>query len=269
MSTVGFLHPGAMGASIAAACRAADRLWCSEGRSAATIARAEAAGLTAVVALDELAERSDVIVSVCPPEAAEDVAAAVQGTRFHGIYVDANAVAPDTARRIATRFERFVDGGIVGPPVDGQGSTRLYLAGDEVGTVAAMWEGSDLEARVLAGGVGSASALKAAYAAWTKGSSALLLAVRAYARAEGVDAELMTEWAQSQPGLQERSEGVARSTAPKAWRFEAEMREIAAALAATGLPTGFHDAAAEIDRRLAGFKDRADVDTASVLDALG
>ena len=258
-----------MGASIAAACRAAERLWCSEGRSAATLDRAEAAGLTAVATLDELAERSDVIVSVCPPEAAEDVAATVQGTGFDGIYVDANAVAPDTARRIGGLFTRFVDGGIVGPPVSGPRSTRLYLAGPDASTVAALWEASDLDARVLAGGAGTASALKMAYAAWTKGSAALLLAVRAYARAEGVDADLMSEWSLSQPGLEERSEGAARGTAPKAWRFEAEMREIAAALAAVGLPRGFHDAAAEIDRRLAGFKDRTGTDTSSVLDALG
>jgi len=273
VSTVGFLHPGAMGASIAAACGAADRLWCSEARSAATFARAEAAGLTAVTTLDELAERSDVILAVCPPEAAEDVAAAVRATGFDGIYVDANAVAPETARRIGGLFARFVDAAIVGPPVAGPHSTRLYLAGPDATTVASMWERSALEARVLEGRAGTASALKVAYAAWTKGSSALLLAVRAYARAEGVDAELITEWALSQPGLEQRSEGAARGTAPKAWRFEAEMREIAAALAAVGLPSGFHEAAAEIDRRLAGFKDRTDIDTASVLtsilDALG
>lgn len=269
MSTVGFLHPGAMGASIAGACRAADRLWCSSGRSAATFARAEAAGLTAVATLDELAERSDVIVSVCPPEAAEDVAAAVQATGFDGIYVDANAVAPDTARRIGGLFPRFVDGGIVGPPVDGPGSTRLYMCGQEAATVAALWHGSDLDARVLHGGSGTASALKMAYSAWNKGSSTLLLAVRAYARAEGVDTDLTAEWAMSQPGVEQHSEAAAIGIAPKAWRYVAEMREIAAAMAAVGLPPGFHEAAADIDRRLAGFKDRTDIDASAVFDALG
>jgi hypothetical protein len=269
VSTVGFLHPGAMGASVAAACRAAERLWCSAGRSEATVARAGAAGLVAVATLEELGDRSDVIVSVCPPEAAEDVASAVAATGFEGIYVDANAVAPDTARRIGGHFDRFVDGGIIGPPVDGSGSTRLYLAGPEADAVAALWQGSDLDARPLAGGAGTASALKVAYAAWTKGSGTLLLAVRAYAMAEGVDADLLAEWALSQPGLEQRSDGTARGTAPKAWRFEAEMREIAAAMAAAGLPPGFHEAAAEICHRLAGLKDRTDVDARAVLDALG
>jgi hypothetical protein len=88
-----------------------------------------------------------------------------------------------------------------------------------------------------------------AYASWTKGSAALLLAARSLARAEGVEDVLAAEWTLSQPGLADRSEGAARSATTKGWRWVAEMEEIAASMAAAGLPDGFHQAAAEIFRR--------------------
>ena len=91
--------------------------------------------------------------------------------------------------------------------------------------------------------------MKMAYASWTKGSAALLLAARALARAEGVEETLLAEWGISQPGLEERSARAAGSAAAKGWRWIAEMEEIAATMAAAGLPGGFHQAAAEIYRR--------------------
>ena len=100
-----------------------------------------------------------------------------------------------------------------------------------------------------AGRIGAASAVKMAYASWTKGSAALLLAARALARAEGVEETLLAEWGISQPGLEERSARAAGSAAAKGWRWIAEMEEIAATMAAAGLPEGFHQAAAEIYRR--------------------
>src|SRR3954463_9861724 len=105
----GFLHPGAMGASLAAAC-SGDRLWCSNDRSPATRARAEAAGLVDVGTLDALVRRADTLVSVCPPPSAAAVADSVATLGFRGLYVDVNAIAPATTRAIGERFERFVDG---------------------------------------------------------------------------------------------------------------------------------------------------------------
>ena len=105
--------------------------------------------------------------------------------------------------------------------------------------------------------VGAASAIKMAYAAWTKGSQALLLAIRALAAREGVDAALLAEWARSQPDATGRSERAVAANIKKAWRFVGEMDEIAATFAAAGLPDGFHEAAGEIYRRLAGWKDTA------------
>jgi hypothetical protein len=113
-----------------------------------------------------------------------------------------------------------------------------------------LFEASPLTARVISGSTTTAaSAVKMAYAAWTKGSGALLLTARALARAEGVEQTLLAEWALSQPALADRSAGSARAASAKGWRWVAEMEEIAASLAAAGLPDGFHQAAAEVFRR--------------------
>jgi 3-hydroxyisobutyrate dehydrogenase-like beta-hydroxyacid dehydrogenase len=187
------------------------------------------------------------------------------------VYLDANAIAPSTAREIGARFDRFVDGGIVGPPAERAGTTRLYLSGDDtpsVSEVAALWADSSLDARVIDGGAGAASALKMAYATWTKVSSALLLDVRALARAEGVEDALLGEWAISQPGTAERSAATASGVSPKAWRFIGEMEQIATAFRDAGLPAGFADGANEVYDRLADFKDEPDVDLDAVLQAL-
>jgi hypothetical protein len=88
-----------------------------------------------------------------------------------------------------------------------------------------------------------------AYASWTKGTAAILLAARALARAEGVEDTLLAEWSESQPQLASQSVRSARSAATKGWRWVGEMEEIAQSMAAAGLPDGFHQAAAEIFRR--------------------
>ncbi len=214
MTTVGILHPGAMGAAVAAAC-VADTIWCSDGRSAATANRAASADLTAVPTLDELVERSSVILSVCPPASAVDVADSVAALGFNGIYVDAHAIAPETARKIDDPFESFVDAGIIGLPPARAGMTRLYLSGTKADEAAALWDGSTLDARVIDGNAGAASALKLAFATWTKASAAMLVTVRAFAASEAVEGPLLAEWAISQPGTAERSEATAPGVAPK------------------------------------------------------
>ena len=258
--TIGLLHPGEMGASVGAAARGNDGqvLWASEGRGLETRARAVAAGLTDVETLSALVERSRIILGVCPPHAATEVARAVAGRRFSGIYVDANAVAPETSREIQGMIVEaggsYVDGGIIGPPARERGSTRLYLSGPRAGEVAALFEGSVLGAEVIDVTPGRASALKMAYAAWTKGSDALLLAVRAYALAAEVEGALLREWGLSQADLAVRSKRAGES-AGKAWRFEGEMHQIGHAFGDAGLPEGFHRAASSVYRRLRGYKD--------------
>jgi 3-hydroxyisobutyrate dehydrogenase-like beta-hydroxyacid dehydrogenase len=263
-ATVGLLHPGEMGAAVGQCLATAGHrvLWLPEGRSPVSAARAEAAGLTAASGgLAGLAGEADVIVSVCPPHAAVEVAREVarfglarRAAGFGGVFVDANAVSPATAREVARIVEAagadYVDGGIIGTPPVAPGFIRLYLSGARAGEVQRLFAGGEVDAQVIGGDASvAASAVKMAYASWTKGSAALLLAARALARAEGVEEALLTEWGISQPGLADRSGRAAGSAAAKGWRWVAEMEEIAAAMAAAGLPDGFHMAAAEVYRR--------------------
>ncbi len=243
---VGLLHPGEMGAALGAALRGSghDVLWASQGRSEETCARASA--LRDVGTLDALVAEAAVILSVCPPHAALEVARATHG--FAGTYVDANAVSPMRAAEIGELHPRFVDGAIIGPPPRAVGETRLYLSGTAAQEVAALCAGSIVDARV----VPDASALKMAYAAWSKGTAALLLAVQDVARHFGIEEALAEEWRQSQPGLFDRLTAAQRSAAKKGWRWVGEMEEIADAFEAAGAPDGFHRAAAEVYRSWPG-----------------
>jgi 3-hydroxyisobutyrate dehydrogenase-like beta-hydroxyacid dehydrogenase len=252
---IGLLHPGEMGAALAMELRRERPiLWASAGRSLATVQRAEHAGLRDVATVEELAESSDVIFSVCPPHAALDVAGSVAAAGFSGVYIDANAVSPQTARDMAAAIEQqggdYVDGGIVGPPPREGVPTRLYLSGGKAPVVAELCRDTAVQARVVSDEPGSASAVKMAYAAWSKGTAALLLAIRALARAEDIEGTLLEEWQESVPELPERSRRAALSASRKGWRFAGEMDEIARTFAAAGLPDGFHQAAAEIYRRI-------------------
>src|SRR2546427_11744991 len=260
MKTVALLHPGEMGSAIGACLGGLGLrvVWASAGRSAATRSRANAAGLEDLGVLERALGVADIVLSVCPPHGALALAREVAGPGFRGVYIDANAVSPATVRTIGRVVEAaeatFVDGGIIGPPPVPGVSSRIYLSGGRARDVAAVFVGSNLEAIPLEGAAGAASALKACYAAWSKGATALLAAIRALATHEGVEAALLEEWKRSQPELPKRSE-VVTVQARKAWRWIGEMEEIAASFEPAGLPAGFHLAAAELYRRLEGFKD--------------
>jgi 3-hydroxyisobutyrate dehydrogenase-like beta-hydroxyacid dehydrogenase len=239
---VGLVHPGEMGAAVgdALVANGHEVLWAAEGRSDETHRRA--AAFRDVGALGAVAAGAEVIVSVVPPHAALAIARELTG--FDGIYVDANAVSPATAAEIRELHPRFVDGGIVGGPPRNAGTTRLYLTGDEADAVVSLFDGGVLEA------VRShdASALKMTYAAWSKGTAALVLAIREVARECGVEEELTAEWARSVPELAARLEAAERSAATKGWRWIFEMEQIADTFAAAGQPDGFHRAAAQVYR---------------------
>ncbi len=268
---IGILHPGAMGISIAAAAQAAGHtcLWLPEGRGAETRARANEHGLTPATLTDIAA--CPMILSVCPPHAALDVARQVAATGFGGLFVDGNAVSPATTRQVAeivtAASARFVDGGIVGPPAWKPG-TCLYLSGPEAAAVAALFDGSVLEAQVLDDGIDTASALKMVYAARTKGTIALLAAVMTAAERLGVRDALEARLASEDSALPGRITKSIEVAAPKAWRWVAEMEEIAATLRAAGSLGGFHDTAAELYRQLDGFKDRGDAALDEILATL-
>ena len=200
---IGILHPGAMGISIAAAAQNSGHpvAWASEGRGAATRDRAAKFGLRDAHTVASLCAESAILVSVCPPHAAEAVAQQVGACGFSGLYLDANAIAPQRAIQISQILAgaTFVDGGIIGGPAWEPGRTWLYLSGPRAGEVAACFTAGPLETRVLDATIGTASALKICFAAYSKGTTALLGAILAGAERLGVRAALEQQWAYDDP----------------------------------------------------------------------
>ncbi len=276
MAELGILHPGQMGISVAASAQNSGNkvYWVGAARSAQTRARAEKHGLIDAGTLEELCRTVSILLSVCPPHAAEEVAREVMDTGFRGLYVDANAIAPQRAKAIADLVEAggatFVDGGIIGLPAWQPGTTWLYLSGQEAQTVAGCFAAGPLETAVLGPEAGQASALKMCYAAYTKGTTALLAAILGTAESLGVRQALMEEWQRDGSDFAASTERRVREVTAKAWRFAGEMEEIAATFESAGLPGGFHQAAHDVYTRLAGFKDAAETPGLDeVLAALG
>ncbi|MFF7727685.1 DUF1932 domain-containing protein [Streptomyces sp. NPDC008001] len=262
MTTLGILHPGSMGVAVAAQAKAggAEVLWSPAGRSAATKARAANAGFTPASSLSELVQRSDVILSLCPPANAEEVAASVAAEAFSGIYVDANAVSPATMAMISAILRRtnaqLVDGSIVGSPPSTAKTTRFYLSGADaaVQAVAQLFEGTAVHAYVLAGDIGKASALKLSYSTFQKTSRVLAAVSYALAHDWGVEEDLL-DIARGRTASYLAEIDYFPKVAARAWRWAPEMREAESALGETCLPTELVEAAAAVMERWEDVKD--------------
>ena len=265
MTKIGILHPGEMGISVAASAiqTGHDVFWASHQRSDKTRQRAEQHGLVDVHSLAELCQTCEVIFSVCPPHAAEEVARSVVERGFKGYYLDANAISPHRSIKIGqmltTNGIHFIDGGIIGGPAWKPNETRLYLSGPDAKIIADCFLNGPLETKILSDEIGSASALKMCYAAYSKGTTALLAAILATAESLGVRGELYAEWDLDDAGFSEQINRKVRRVTAKAWRFEGEMLEIADTFREAGLPRGFHESAAEVYHRMAGFKDSVEL----------
>jgi 3-hydroxyisobutyrate dehydrogenase-like beta-hydroxyacid dehydrogenase len=263
-----------MGAAVAAcaATNAASVLWCAEGRSAASAARAARFGLEPVDTLQQLLERADTVISLCPPAAAEDLARQVAELGFTGVYVEANAISSERAQRIAallTRARAVVDGGVVGsPPVDGKTPT-LYLSGPaaETAQIEALFDGTAVRTKALGDQVGQASALKLAYASFQKTSRVLVALSYALAREHGVDQELRDIASRRSDSYLAEPQYVAKAAA-RAWRWGPEMEEVADMLKAAGLPPEMLRAAAATLARWDDAKDDNELTLDDALDQL-
>jgi 3-hydroxyisobutyrate dehydrogenase-like beta-hydroxyacid dehydrogenase len=272
---VGILHPGEMGISVAVSAQRSGHsvFWASQGRSAQTHERAQSRALDDVHSLEKLCQTCSIIISVCPPHAAEEVAKQVLAHPFKGLYVDVNAISPQRAIRIGERVAQreiaFVDGGIIGRPAWEAGTTWLYLSGREAQRVADCFSAGPLQTEVIGEEIGKASAVKMCYAAYTKGTTALLCAILGAAEDLGVREELERQWSRGESDFAQQAIQRVRRVTAKAWRFAGEMEEIAVTFEAAGMPSGFHRAAGDVYRRLADFKDLATTPSLSeVLTAL-
>ncbi|MGW5058614.1 DUF1932 domain-containing protein [Streptomyces sp. NPDC004096] len=271
MTVVGVLHPGSMGAAVAVQARrnGAEVLWCPTGRSLATRERAQRYGLTAASGLDELTERADVILSICPPEYAKDVAVEVSALAFNGIYLDGNAISPASMARVDAILSptgvTVVDGSVIGSPPSVSKSARLYLSGpaDALASVASLFTGTAVQPRTLPGGIGRASALKLSYSSYQKASRALAAVSYALAKDHGVEDELL-DIAQGRTTSYLAETAYIPKVAARSWRWGPEMMEVANALREVGLPVDLAQASAAVMSRWDGHRDS----TLSVPEAL-
>jgi 3-hydroxyisobutyrate dehydrogenase-like beta-hydroxyacid dehydrogenase len=240
------------------------------GRSAATMARAAAAGMRDASA--EQIAAADFILSIVPPgEAlalAERLAPALRSARAKPIYVDCNAVSPETVLRIDRVVQEtgagFVDGGIIGPPPEPDSSrTRIYLSGPDAEKVASLAK-YGLSMPVQPGPVGAASAMKMSYAGITKGFTALGAAMMLAATRAGTADALVAEMTVSQPELLKWLSAQMPKMHGKAYRWVAEMQEIATFVGADRPGAGFYGAAAGLYEAIAADYAGPNVETAAL-----
>ena len=275
IENVGLLHPGLMGISVGASIKNSGRdvYWVSEGRSGRTKERAVSQGLEDAKTLQVLCDTCSVIFSVCPPHAAEDVASQVVSCGFSGLYVDVNAISPQRSIRIGKTMEdagiSYVDGGIIGGPAWRPGTTWMHLSGEKAAAAADCFSAGPMETNVIGLSVGKASAVKMCFAAYTKGTTALLCGIVSTAEVLGVREELFEQWNRPGTDFADRTVQQLRGVTAKAWRFTGEMEEISSTFEGAGLPGGFHAAAADIYKRIGHFRDSAELPSlADVLTAL-
>ncbi|MDX2564063.1 DUF1932 domain-containing protein [Streptomyces sp. TX20-6-3] len=248
---VTLLHPGSMGAAVGAQLRARGItvLWCPEGRSSATRRRADEAGLEGAP-LGEALRRSDFVLSLCAPGAAEEVAERVMahGLVEGAVFVEANPLAPERVAAVAARMRptTVVDGAVVGSPPVGGKSPLLYLSGPSTaaGRVAGLFERTDVEARVVGEEVGQASVLKLIYSAYQKTSRVVAALAYGAADAYGVTDELLDVAGRRTRSYLVETEYIPK-TAARAWRWAPDLADAADLLASVGLPADTVRAAAE------------------------
>jgi L-threonate 2-dehydrogenase len=233
--TVAVMAQGTMGAGVGKRLseRGATVRTLLSGRSEASAGRARAAGMQPVADARELLTDADYFLSILPPDQAlglaSQMAPALQSLPVKPVYVDCNAVSPQTALRIAAIVEptgaTFVDGGIIGgPPRDGYAGPAIYASGAEAERTQALKDWG-LDWRITEGPIGAASGLKMSYAGITKGTTAIAAALLGAARFGCAEA-LIAELSSSQPEMLKRMKGGIPGMYDKAYRWVGEMEEI-------------------------------------------
>lgn len=261
-TTIGVISPGDMGHSVGNWLRehGARVLTSLDGRSERSRALAAKAGMEDTGSVDDLVREVDVLLSILvPAEAlglADRVAASLRATGATPLYVDCNAVSPQTARAVGEKIlaagGRFADVGIIGPPPREAGATRFYVSGPSEAEFAGL-AAYGLDVRPLGAEIGKASGFKMCYGALTKGLTALGTELLVAARLLGIERELRAEQEGSIPDVLGWLAKSAPSMPPKAYRWVGEMEEIAATFAALGLTPNILQGAAEMYAFVAGM----------------
>jgi 3-hydroxyisobutyrate dehydrogenase-like beta-hydroxyacid dehydrogenase len=259
METIAILMPGDMGHGIGRALAGHGHkvITCLEGRSERTRGLAAAAGLEDTGDLESLTRQADIILSILPPARAlgqaQAVAEAMRASGARPVYVDCNAISPGTAQQvgeaIAAADAPFIDAGIIGLAPGKGGRTRIHVSGPDTTPMEAL-DGKGFEVIPLGQGIGRASALKMCYAGLTKGTWTLHTAVLLAGEMLGVSRELHDEFEISQQAALAAMERMVPRLPADSGRWIGEMEEIATTFSEAGVPSGFHEGAAEIFRIL-------------------
>jgi 3-hydroxyisobutyrate dehydrogenase-like beta-hydroxyacid dehydrogenase len=255
ISTIGLMTPGDMGQALAMQIQAHGYRVCTalEGRSERSRALAKQAGLTDLGTIARLVDECDVMLSVMNPGAALDFARqaadAIANSAHAPLFLDCNAIAPETVAQIAALIEaaggRFLDAGIIGPPPRGTAKTNLYVSGPDADDVLQL-ASPQLTVQVVSDRVGDASALKMCFGALNKGTQALWLEVLIAARRLGVEAVLERQLRQSRGDLYDWALSQFPALPPKAYRWVPEMLEISKTLDSAGITPRVFQGAADI-----------------------
>jgi 3-hydroxyisobutyrate dehydrogenase-like beta-hydroxyacid dehydrogenase len=268
--TVAVIAPGNMGAAVGARLvqQGLEVVTSLAGRSAESAERAAAAGMRPVA--DGEVAQADFVLSIVPPgEAlplAQRLAPVLDASNHKPLYVECNAVSPATVRRIADVVAAtgcpFADAGIIGqPPKPGDAGPRFYVSGPHARQVEAL-AGYGLVVRAMGGEPGDASALKMSYGGLTKGLTALGSALVLGAQRAGVSDALHAELAASQPALLAYLTRSVPAMFSKAYRWVAEMEEIASFLGQDAERDMYQGTAALYERLAADFEgSKTEIDT--------
>lgn len=266
LEKVGLLSPGDMGHTVGQVLveHGMPVLTCLQGRSERTRRLAQEAGIGEVATYEQLVEDADMILSILVPGQAHNVATtvaeALNATGQQVVYVDCNATAPMTARKVAETIKGagspFVDVGIIGPPPREKGTTRFYASGRDVAEFKGLGQ-YGLDVRELGGAVGQASGFKMMYGALTKGSFALEIALLMGACKMDLYEELVREFQLSQAERYKSMERVLLTVPYRSRRWIGEMQEIAKTFEDLKVTPKFHQGAEDI-YRLIGATPLAD-----------
>ena len=256
---IAILSPGDMGHAVGLALseHGFDILTYLEGRSQRTCAFAKDVGFRISSTLNELIHDADLLLSILVPASAEtvakEIARSLQETGETTLIADCNAISPMRSERIGRTIEsaggRYIDASIIGHPPGRDVPPRFYVSGHYADAMLEL-DGKGIAVKTLGGDVGRASGIKMCYAALTKGTSTLQVALLSVAESLGLGSELHEELAYSQKAVLRSMESGIPRLPPNAHRWIGEMEEIATTFAAEGVTPHFHLGAATIYRLL-------------------
>lgn len=260
MDTIAILYPGDMGHAVGRVLGDHGHIviTCLTGRTERSHKLAQAGNIRVVESMQALVKEADLILSILPPSAAvglaRTVSEAMKETSSFPVYVDCNAISPDTAAQvggiITSTGAQFIDGGIIGLAPGKSDATRFYVSGTDTRPMESL-DGKGFFVRAIGDRVGQASGLKMCYAGLTKGTFTLHTAVLIAAERMGLSAELRNELIESQSDTYSKMQVRVPKIPADSGRWIGEMEEIAKTFANVGVPSGFHQGAAEVLRILA------------------